>query len=95
MSAANRTPPPVCPTCSDPEPAWEIASPVRANDLVRFDAAGLKELGLFPPEEGMEPLGRPVVSCVACGTVAGDETAEGVLRAVVAAARPARTPGDA
>ena len=95
MSPANHTPPPVCPTCSDAAPAWEIASPVRANDLVRFDANGLKELGLFPPNDAMEPLGRPVVSCVACGTAAGEETSDLVLKAVVGPGMPLRTPGDA
>ena len=93
MHRANSTPPPVCPSCSSQEPAWEIASPVRADDRVHFDASGLTELGLFPPDGGMEPLGRPVISCAACGTAASDETGEAVLAAVVAAGRPHRTEG--
>jgi hypothetical protein len=95
MSAASRTPPPSCPSCSDPEPAWEIASPVRAIDRLRFDAAGLTELGLFPPEEGIEPLGRPVISCVACGTLASAEIGEAVLKAVIATGQPLRPARDA
>ena len=95
MPGRDRMPPPVCPSCSDPEPAWEIASPVRATDLVRFDAGGLTEVGLFPPDDGLEPLGRPVVTCASCGTAAEDVTSESVLKAVVAAGKPFRTPGDA
>ena len=95
MCAAKRNEPPACPACSDPAPAWQIASPVMAEDRVRFDAAGLVELGLFPPDEGLAAHGRPVVRCAACGTRAGAELGEAVLAAVVAAGRPQRTPGDA
>jgi hypothetical protein len=95
VAVPARIAPPVCPSCADPEPAWEIASPVRATDLVRFDAAGLTEVGLFPPEDGLEPLGRPAVSCAACGTVAAAGTSEAVLKALIAAGKPFRTPGDA
>ncbi len=95
MSAANRVPPPACPACSDPEPAWEIASPVMAEDRVRFDSAGLTEMGLFVPDHGLAPHGRPVITCAACGTAADAPVGESVLKAVVAAGRPHRTPGDA
>lgn len=95
MSAPDRVPPPVCPACSDPAPAWEIASPVMAEDRVRFDIGGLTELGLFPPDYGLAPHGRPVVTCAACGTPADALVGEAVLKAVVAAGRPHRTPGDA
>lgn len=95
MSAARRPAPPSCPACADPDPAWEIASPVMAEDRVRFDATGLTELGLFPPDGGLAPHGRPVVTCGICGTPADDGLAEAVLKAVVASTRPYRTPGDA
>jgi hypothetical protein len=95
MSTTDRIPPPSCPACSDPAPAWEIASPVMAEDRVRFDAAGLTEMGLFAPEYGLAPHGRPVITCAACGTAADAVVGEAVLQAVVATSRPHRTPGDA
>lgn len=95
MSVSRRPAPPRCPACSDPDPAWEIASPVMAEDRVRFDSTGLAELGLFPPDGGLVPHGRPAISCVICGTPADDMLAEAVLNAVVTAGKPHRTPGDA
>lgn len=95
MNGHPGAPLPACPSCSDPDPRWEIASPVAAEDRVRLDAAGMIELGLFKPEEGLEPLGRPVVRCVACGAVAGEDTGSAVLRAAVSATHIHRTPGDA
>jgi hypothetical protein len=95
MSAAKRPGPPTCPACSDPEPAWEVASPVMAEDRIRFDASGVVELGLFPPEDGLVAHGRPVITCADCGTRADPDLGEAVLSAVVAAGRPHRARGDA
>jgi len=95
MQAAGRPGPPTCPACSNPTPAWEIASPVMAEDRVRFDASGVTELGLFPPDDGLAAHGRPVISCAHCGSRAGDDLGESVLIAVVANGTPHRTRGDA
>jgi hypothetical protein len=95
MSAANRPGPPPCPACSDPEAAWEIASPVMAEDRIRFGASGVVDLGLFPPDEGLAAHGRPEITCVHCGTRADAELREVVLSAVVAAGQPHRARADA
>jgi hypothetical protein len=69
---------PACPACSASE-GWMIDSPVSATDRLRLDASGVHLLGLFPPEEGLEPLGHPIISCAACATIAEAEE----LRAAV------------
>lgn len=86
---------PRCTACGDGTPRWEILSPVAAEDRVRLDADGLVELGLFAPDAGLEPLGRPVVRCRECGIAAHEDVAQAVLRAAVVANRGGRTPGDA
>ena len=86
---------PRCPGCGDATPRWEILSPVAAEDRVRLDGDGIVELGLFAPDGGLEPLGRPLVRCLECATPAAEEVAQAVLRAAVAANRGTRTPGDA
>jgi hypothetical protein len=86
---------PRCTGCSDATPRWEILSPVAAEDRVRLDGDGIAELGLFAPDGGLEPLGRPVVRCLECGTPAHEDVAQAVLRAAVVANRGTRTPGDA
>ena len=72
-----------------------LSQSLSVYERVRFDIGGLTELGLFPPDYGLAPHGRPVVTCAACGTPADALVGEAVLKAVVAAGRPHRTPGDA
>ncbi len=92
MTAARSLP--RCEGCGEAS-RWEIVSPVAAEDRVRLHGDELVELGLFAPAGGLEPLGRPVVRCLECGTEAGENVAQEVLRAAVAANRGTRTPGDA
>jgi hypothetical protein len=58
-----------------------IDSPVAAIDRVRIDRSGLKLVGLVKPAEGFEPLGRPVIRCVACGAVAEAPPLRGAILA--------------
>ncbi len=79
---------PICPVCQSPAAAWQIDSPVRAVDRVVVDPSGLNLLGLHAPSEGLEPVDRPVITCVAC-SASGSEDAlrDAVLTAATAAAR--------
>lgn len=79
---------PLCPACHSPAVAWEIDSPVRALDRAVLDHGGLRLLGLAVPEEGLEPIDRPEIRCVACRAPA-TETAirDAVLAAATAASR--------
>ena len=95
MTETTAVPTPSCPACSDPAARWEIVSPVAAEDRVLVDPDGMTELGLFVPDDGLEPLGRPVVRCGACRTAASDAVAEVVLQAATGAGKSRRTPGDA
>ena len=77
---------PTCPACGRTD-GWIIDSPVGAIDRVRLDGSGLTEVGLFAPDDGFDPLGRPLISCAGCETVAeGEELRAAVL--VAAAPRP-------
>ncbi len=81
---------PLCPSCHSPAAAWEIDSPVRAIDRVILDPTGLRLLGLAAPDEGLEPVDRPMIRCAACSTPATD----GVLRDAVLTAATAVTRGE-
>jgi hypothetical protein len=63
---------PACPACGAVD-GWIIESPVAAIDRARVDASGLELLGLFAPEDGLEPIGRPAIACAACATIADIE----------------------
>ncbi len=82
---------PLCPACHSPAAAWEIDSPVRALDRVVLDPQGLRLLGLIAPEDGLEPVDRPLIRCVACREPATDVA----LRDAVLAAASAATRGEA
>lgn len=82
---------PLCPACHSPAAAWEIDSPVRALDRAVLDPSGLRLLGLVTPDEGLEPVDRPVIRCAACRADATDET----LRDTVLTAATAATRGEA
>ena len=82
---------PLCPACHSPGAAWEIDSPVRALDRVILDPGGLRLLGLVTPDDGLEPVDRPVIRCVACRVEASDAS----LRDAVLAAASAATRGEA
>lgn len=78
---------PSCPACASSD-GWIIDSPVGAVDRVRLDGSGVEELGLIAPAEGLAPLGRPEISCAACGVGTEDERLRGgILGAAVAAGR--------
>ena len=79
---------PLCPACESPTAAWQIDSPVRAHDRSVVDPTGLRLLGLLAPEDGLEPVDRPEIACLACGAPATDATLrDAVLAAASAAAR--------
>ncbi|MEO8462495.1 MAG: hypothetical protein ABI555_04735 [Chloroflexota bacterium] len=79
---------PLCPTCHSPAAAWQIDSPVRAHDRVTVDLSGLQLAGLHVPEEGLEPVDRPTITCLSCNAHTHDEpTRAAVLAAATAAAR--------
>ncbi len=79
---------PICPICQSSSAAWQIDSPVRAVDRVVVDPSGLNLLGLHAPAEGLEPVDRPVITCVACNASATEPTLrDAVLAAASAAAR--------
>lgn len=81
---------PVCPACQSPTAAWQIDSPVRAHDRAVIDPTGMKLLGLRTPDDGLEPVDRPEITCVACGVPA----TEAVLRDAVLAAATAASRGE-
>jgi hypothetical protein len=79
---------PLCPACSSPAAAWQIDSPVRAHDRVMVDPAGIRLLGLHAPTDGLEPVDRPVIACVACGVPAADVALrDAILTAATSASR--------
>ena len=81
---------PLCPECQSPTAAWEIDSPVRALDRVVLESGGVRLLGLMTPEEGLEPVDRPMIRCAACRAPAPD----GPLRDAVLVAATAATRGE-
>lgn len=95
MTDGPALPVPTCPACSEPGSRWEITSPVAAEDRVLVEPEGMTELGLFTPDDGIEPLGRPVIRCAACRAVAAEPLADLVLQAAAGAGKSRRTPGDA
>lgn len=79
---------PLCPACHSPSGSWQIDSPVRALDRVVIDRSGLRLLGLQTPDEGLEAVDRPIISCSACQHIAVDVVIrDAVLAAASAAAR--------
>ena len=79
---------PLCPSCTSDTATWTIDSPVRAHDRVVIDPSGIRVLGLVAPDDGLEPVDRPVITCGACGVLATDPTLrDAVLSAATAASR--------
>ena len=79
---------PLCPACNSTSAAWQIDSPVRAHDRAIIDPSGISLHGLHAPEDGLEPVDRPEIQCVACGASATDEALrDAVLAAATAASR--------
>ena len=79
---------PICPSCTSDSAAWTIDSPVRAHDRAIIDPSGIRLLGLLAPDEGLEPIDRPVITCGSCGILATDPTLrDAVLSAATAASR--------
>ena len=79
---------PLCPACHSTSVAWQIDSPVRALDRAIIGASGIALHGLHAPEDGLEPVDRPEITCVACGASATDEALrDAVLVAATAASR--------
>jgi hypothetical protein len=74
---------PACPACGAAS-GWMIDSPVGATDRVEVTGDGVQIVGLVVPEDGLEPLGHPVIWCAACEVIAELESLrEAVLGAAL------------
>ncbi|MES2210781.1 MAG: hypothetical protein V4515_11445 [Chloroflexota bacterium] len=57
-----------------------------------IDPSGLHLQGLHPPDDGLEPVGHPIIACAGCGLVAAEQALRDIVLAAASAAARGESP---